>query len=169
MNLIIRSVQVSDAAGIYRINMQEEVLPYMIYSPSQRLEQIENRLRNLAPTQHEFVAVLEGQVAGYVGLNQGVSRRSHHGELFIAVDAEQHGKGIGSALLTKMLDLTDNWLMMERVELGVLATNPGAKALYERFGFVVDGNTTGAIKSAGAFVDEIIMARLRPNGLLART
>ena len=35
-----------------------------------------------------------------------------------------------------MLDLADNWLMLERVELGVLETNPKAKALYEKFGFV---------------------------------
>ena len=51
--------------------------------------------------------------------------------MFIGVDSEYHNKGIGKALLTKMLDLADNWLMLERVELGVLETNPKAKTLYE--------------------------------------
>ena len=56
--------------------------------------------------------------------------------------------------------------MLERVELGVLATNPRAKALYERFGFRVEGIKKGAIRSAGQYVDEILMARLRPDGAL---
>lgn len=59
--------------------------------------------------------------------------------MFIGVDSEYHNKGIGKALFTKMLDLADNWLMLERVELGVLETNPKAKTLYEKFGFVEEG------------------------------
>ena len=60
-------------------------------------------------------------------------------ELFIGVDSEYHGKGIGTALITKALDLADNWLFLERVELEVLETNPRAQALYERFGFAMEG------------------------------
>lgn len=58
--------------------------------------------------------------------------------------------------------------MLERVELGVLVTNPRAQALYERHGFVVEGKKTGAIRSAGHYVDEVVMSRLRPQGILKR-
>ncbi len=68
--------------------------------------------------------------------------------------------------MTKMLDLTDNWLMLERVELGVLEINPGAKVLYEKFGFREEGIKRGNLKAHGKFIDEIMMSRLRPNGLI---
>jgi RimJ/RimL family protein N-acetyltransferase len=69
-------------------------------------------------------------------------------------------------MLTKVLDLADNWLMLERIELTVLTTNPRAKALYERFGFTEEGRKKGSLKANGTFVDEIMMSRLHPKGLL---
>ncbi|MDQ0200138.1 GNAT family N-acetyltransferase [Neobacillus ginsengisoli] len=167
MNVNIRAIQIQDAKGIHRIYTQEAVLQYMVFLPSMRVDAVENRIRNLGPNQFEFVAEIDGNVVGFVGLTQGQGRRSHAGDLFIGVDSEYHNKGIGKALLTKMLDLADNWLMLERVELGVLTINPGAKALYEKFGFAVEGVRKGSLKTGGKFINEIIMSRFRPNGLLA--
>ena len=168
MEVTIRAVEIQDARAIHRICTQNEVLPYMVFLPSMRVDAMENRIRNLAPNQFEFVAEYAGAVVGFVGLSQGQGRRSHSGDLFIGVNSEYHNKGIGKALLTKMLDLADNWLLLERVELGVLETNPGAKALYEKFGFVEEGVKKGSLKAQGEFVDEIMMSRLRPNGLIVR-
>lgn len=167
MDLLIRSVEVNDARAVHRIHQQEQVMPYIRSLPSDRIDQLEERYRKLGNNHHEFVAVLDGEVVGNAGLMQMSGRRSHIGMFYIAVDAKHHSKGIGTTLITKILDLADNWLMLERVELGVLVTNPRAQALYERFGFVVEGKKVGAIKSAGQFVDEIFMSRLRPNGLLS--
>ncbi|MEH7462311.1 GNAT family N-acetyltransferase [Bacillus thuringiensis] len=166
MEVTIRPVQIHDASAIHRICIQDAVLPYMVFLPSMRVDAMENRIRNLGSNQFEFVAELDGNVVGFVGLTQGQGRRSHAGDLFIGVDSEYHNKGIGKALLTKVLGLTDNWLMLERVELGVLETNPGAKALYEKFGFREEGIKKGNLKANGKFVDEIMMSRFRPNGLI---
>ncbi|KEK23475.1 GNAT family N-acetyltransferase [Bacillus gaemokensis] len=166
MEVTIRAVEIQDARAIHRICTQNDVLPYMVFLPSMRVDAMENRIRNLAPNQFEFVAEYDGIGVGFVGLTQGQGRRSHVGDLFIGVDSEYHNKGIGKALLTKMLDLADNWLLLERVELGVLEINPGAKRLYEKFGFVEEGVKKGNLKAQGKFVDEIMMSRLRPNGLL---
>jgi putative acetyltransferase len=168
MSLVIRPVEIGDARTIQRIHLQEAVMPYILSLPSERIEQVEERLSKLGPNQHEFVAESDGVVVGHAGLLQMSGRRSHVGLLYISVDSAYHGKGIGTALITKLLDLADNWLMLERVELGVLATNPRAQALYERFGFFVEGRKIGAVRCAGRYVDEVIMARLRPNGLVAR-
>ncbi|MCM3737597.1 GNAT family N-acetyltransferase [Bacillus cytotoxicus] len=166
MEVTIRPVQMQDASAIHRICIQDDVLPYMVFLPSMRIDAMENRIRNLGPNQFEFITELDGNVVGFVGLTQGQGRRSHSGDLFMGVDCEYHNKGIGKALLTKILDLTDNWLMLERVELGVLETNPGAKALYEKFGFQEEGIKKGSLKANGKFVDEIMMSRFRPNGLI---
>lgn len=166
MTLVIRPIEMKDIHDIHRIHRQAHVMPYILSLPSDRIDQLEDRIRKLGPHQHEFVAELDGVVVGGAGLVQLTGRRSHVGSFYIAVDTAHHGEGIGTALITAMLDLADNWLMLERVELGVLATNPRAQALYERFGFVVEGKKRGVIRSAGQYVDEIIMSRLRPNGLL---
>ncbi|WP_045521433.1 GNAT family N-acetyltransferase [Neobacillus niacini] len=169
MEVIIRAVQINDAKAIHRICTQDAVLQYMVFLPSMRLDAMENRLSNLGNNQFEFVAEFNGNVVGFVGLTQGQGRRSHSGDIFIGVDSQYHKKGIGKALLTKILDLADNWLMLERVELGVLVTNPGAQALYEKFGFTIEGKKKGSLKAQGRFIDEIMMSRLRPNGLLLNT
>ena len=168
MDVTIRAVQVKDASSIHRICIQDGVYPYMVFLPSMRVDAMEKRLQNLGPNQFEFVAELNGNVVGFIGLTQGQGRRSHTGDLFIGVDSEHHKKGIGKSLLTKMLDLADNWLLLERVELGVLVTNPGAQALYEKFGFTIEGKKKGSLKANGTFIDEIMMGRLHPNGLLTR-
>ncbi|MGN4443789.1 GNAT family N-acetyltransferase [Bacillus cereus group sp. MYBK79-1] len=166
MGIKVRAVEIQDARAIHRICIQDNVLPYMVFLPSMRVDAMENRIRNLAPNQFEFVAEYDGEVVGFVGLTQNPGRRSHSGDLFIGVDSEFHNKGIGKALLTKMLDLADNWLMLERVELGVLETNPNAKSLYEKFGFVEEGVKIANLKAHGKFINEIMMSRFRPDGLI---
>lgn len=165
--LVIRPVEVDDARAVQRIRLQEDVMPFIFSLQSDRVDQMEEKYRKLANNHHEFVAVLDDEVVGNAGLVQMSGRRSHVGLFYIAVDAVCHGKGIGTALIEKTLDLADNWLMLERVELGVLAINPRAQALYERFGFRVEGKKVGSTKSGGRFVDEVVMGRLRPNGMLS--
>lgn len=168
-DILIRPLQVSDAAAIHRIHLQQGVMPYILSLPSTRIEQMQERYRNLGPNHHEFVAELDGQVVGSAAVVQMTGRRSHNGMFYISVDALHHGQGIGTALITTILDLADNWLMLERVELGVLVTNPRAQALYERHGFLVEGKKVGAIRSAGYYIDEVMMARFRPGGSLHAT
>jgi RimJ/RimL family protein N-acetyltransferase len=165
MNLIVRPVQANDAKLIHHISTQDSVLPYMVWLPSLRIEQMQSMLENLGPNDHQFVAEVDGIVVGYVGLTQSrAARKSHVGELFLGVNSEYHNKGIGTSLLLKALDLADNWLFLERVELEVLETNPRAQALYERHGFVVEGKKVNAFRSAGRYTDVFFMARFRPKG-----
>ncbi|MEH7401961.1 GNAT family N-acetyltransferase [Gottfriedia acidiceleris] len=166
MEVLIRPVEINDAKALHRICTQENVFPYMIFLPSMRVDMMENRIRNLQANEFEFVAECNGDVVGLVGLVKRTGHRSHVGDLFIATDGNHHNKGIGKALLTKVLDLADHWLMLERVELGVLETNPKAQALYEKFGFKVEGVKKGNIKANGRFVDEIMMCRFRPDGII---
>jgi putative acetyltransferase len=52
-------------------------------------------------------------------------------------------------------------VLLRRVELTVLTENEGAKRLYERFGFVVEGCRKMSIISQGELKDEWLMARYR--------
>ena len=48
------------------------------------------------------------------------------------------GVGIGRALIESLLDITDNGLMLKRVELSVFTDNERAVRLYESLGFVIE-------------------------------
>ncbi len=68
----------------------------------------------------------------------------------------------GDALLNEILDLADHWLMLVRVELEGFSGNEGAIRLYESLGFQKEGLKRMATVRGGRYVDEYLMARLRP-------
>lgn len=121
---------------------------------------VKARLEKKDANIYAFVAVVEGNAVGWVRLIRLTDRKSHSATLEIAVRDDQHGKGIGRALLREALDVADNGLGLRRIELEVFCDNPAAQALYESEGFVVEGTRQGVILSAGALIDAHVMARL---------
>jgi putative acetyltransferase len=57
------------------------------------------------------------------------------------------------------LDLADNWLNLTRVELTVFTGNVAAVALYEKFGFEIEGTHRRYAFRNGEYVDAYAMAR----------
>jgi RimJ/RimL family protein N-acetyltransferase len=107
------------------------------------------------------VAELDGAVAGdCVVTRHGPGppgfEQSHSGVLGILVRREFRGRGVGDALMRETLAACHGKFAF--VRLSVFATNPRARALYERHGFVVDGRVRGAIRRAGRYIDEDLMS-----------
>ena len=63
--------------------------------------------------------------------------------------------------MAAMVDLADNWLQLSRLGLIVWTNNSGAIALYERFGFAVEGTMPRYVFLDGGYVDAHIMGRIR--------
>ncbi len=160
-NLLIRPISAQDAEALWKIARQEGVIETTMALPSLRLEQRARSINNLSENDHYMVAEKAGQVVGVAGLTVGTGRLRHSGHVFVYVAAEKQGQGIGTRLLQTLLDLADQWLLLRRVELTVLVENEGAKRLYERLGFVVEGNRKMSIISQGEIKDEWLMARYR--------
>lgn len=160
----IRPVRPEDLEGIYAIRIMRGVFENTMGLPSNRLEQSKSFLEGLGDDVHQFVAVdARGQVLGVAGLHVSTKARNRHtGGIGLFVHREYQRQGIGTALLTTLLDLADNWLMLLRVELEVYADNGGAIRLYERMGFQQEGIRRKASIRNGAYVDDLMMARLRP-------
>jgi L-phenylalanine/L-methionine N-acetyltransferase len=59
------------------------------------------------------------------------------------------------------LDLADDWLNLTRIELSVYTGNAAAVALYEKFGFEIEGTHRRYAFRDGAYVDAYSMARVR--------
>ena len=89
-------------------------------------------------------------------------RMRHVGSIGMAVRDDWQGKGVGTALMEAALDLADNWLNLTRIELSVYVDNAAAIALYEKFGFEVEGTHRRFAFRDGEYVDAYSMARLKP-------
>ena len=160
-DLIIRPVLLQDAEALWTIARQEGVIETTMALPSLRLDQRMKSLSDLDENDHYMVAERAGQVVGIAGLTVGTGRLRHSGHLFAYVARQHQGQGIGTRLVQALLDLADQWLLLRRVELTVLTENEGAKRLYERLGFVVEGCRKMSVISQGELKDEWLMARYR--------
>jgi RimJ/RimL family protein N-acetyltransferase len=93
-------------------------------------------------------------------------RTAHHGTFGISVHADWRGRGVGTALITSLLDWAAADPQIEKVCLGVFAANEGARALYRRLGFVEEGLTARCFKYPdGRYHDDIPMAVFVKPGL----
>ena len=111
---------------------------------------------------YHLVACVDEEVVGHLGLETFTRpRRRHVGEIGMAVRDDWQGKGIGSALMEAALDLADNWLNLIRLELTVYSDNAAGIALYEKFGFEIEGTHHRYAFRNGEYVDAYSMARIR--------
>lgn len=111
---------------------------------------------------YSLVACADDEVVGSLGLETRARPRVRHvGTIGMVVRDDWQGKGIGTALMGAALDLADNWLGLTRVELTVYTDNAAAIALYEKFGFEIEGTHRRHAFRDGGYVDAYSMARLR--------
>lgn len=160
MDINIRAINLSDASAINEMRIQDGVRENTLGIISDTVMKSEGFLKNLDGDSHLLVAEVDGKVVGVVGLSVNKNPRMRHSaSLGISVRKEYQGQGIGKRLMEKILDLADNWLMLIRVELGVLEDNENALKLYKSFGFELEGKKRYSIVRDGKYMDEYIMAR----------
>ncbi|ADJ47024.1 acetyltransferase [Amycolatopsis mediterranei S699] len=114
-------------------------------------------------TRPEDVLVAEhgGAVAGYVRLGEGFGIPAHRHVAVIgglAVDPERQRLGIARRLVDAAV-AEARQRGARKVTLRVLGHNTGARRVYERCGFVVEGVLRGEFRIDGQDVDDILMAR----------
>lgn len=166
MDYIIRPSEPGDAPGLAALRRMPGVFETTLGLPSSRTADSETYLDSLGDEDHHFVAeAADGTIIGAVGLMVRANPRTRHvGSVGIFVHTDWQNKGVGTALLKTVLDLADNWLMLVRVELEVFADNDRARHLYEKLGFELEGRRRMAVVKDGAFIDELMLSRIRPTG-----
>ncbi len=164
MEYVIRPIAPGDAEGLNALRRMPGVFETTLGLPSERVQRNLDGINALTRNDHQFVAVLgDGTVIGAAGLSVHESPRTRHtGDVGIFVRTDYQNQGVGAALMNTLLDLADNWLMLVRVQLEVYADNERAIHLYEKLGFEKEGRKRMANIRWGEYVDEFMMARLRP-------
>jgi RimJ/RimL family protein N-acetyltransferase len=96
---------------------------------------------------------------GYVKLNPPVLMHRNSMMGIQIVQAEQ-GNGYGTEAIKWALDWAFQTAGLHRVSIGCFSFNEGARRLYERLGFVVEGRTREAVWKNGGWHDLIEMGML---------
>lgn len=107
-----------------------------------------------------WVAVIEGEVVGYVELGPALPLASNRHVVEVkglAVDPTHQGRGIGRLLLQAAFEAALE-RGARRLTLRVLAPNATARALYGSCGLVVEGVLREEFWLDGAYVDDVLMA-----------
>lgn len=164
--ITIRRARPSDAADMARQMSHPEVYAMLMQLPMPTEEMWRERLarfQSADTTDVLFVAEIEGRVIGSAGLHPSPQlRRRHCAHLGISVSPEAQHRGVGSALMQALCDHADRWAQLLRLELTVFVDNRAAIALYEKFGFRLEGTHRGYAMRDGVYVDTHAMARLHP-------
>ena len=162
MEITVRHAEPEDYESMHRIFSGPKAVAGTLQLPLPSAEAWRRRLAEPPEGLYSLVACAGGEVVGSLGL-EAVSRprMRHTGRIGMAVRDDWQGKGVGTALMRAALDLADNWLGLSRVELTVYTDNAAGIALYEKFGFEVEGTHRRFAFRNGEYVDSYSMARLR--------
>lgn len=165
--LLVRRATAGDAAAFARIMGDDAVYPNLMQTPFATEDAWRQRLAAAADPDSgdlRLVAELDGRVVGTSGLHPAARlRRRHVSLLGISVLPEAQHRGVGRALMQAMCDYADRWAQVLRIELTVFTDNRRAIALYESFGFRIEGTHRAYALRAGVYEDVYAMARLHPN------
>lgn len=143
-----RPLRYDDLAAV--LDLERTLFPDDAWSPGMFAEE-------LAMQGHgrHYVAAEEGNtLVGYAGMMLPGGRQAE--VLTLAVDERHWGHGIGSALLSDLLEEAHR-LHCTEIFLEVRADNPRAQDLYHRFGFEDAGLRRGYYQPSG--MDAIVMRR----------
>ena len=162
--LKIRRAEPDDCVQVSEMFASPKVYSGTLQVPYPTPELWRRRLSENMDSVYNLVAIIDDRFAGMVTVHTypHKPRRRHAGAIDICVHEAWQGKGVGGELMRAILDFSDNWLNLTRLELEVYADNAAAIHLYERFGFEVEGTLRQHAFRDGHYIDSKMMGRLRP-------
>ncbi|NLX85245.1 MAG: GNAT family N-acetyltransferase [Synergistaceae bacterium] len=157
----IRKISMKDAEQISRMRRLNGVREGILAVTSERIDVTTNFINSLSECDRALAAVENGEVAGMAVIlkNKCFSRR-HSAKLAVMVSPYFQEKGVGTALIKKIIQEADEIMGLKRIELLVLTDNVPALKLYKKFGFQIEATRRNAAVKEGKFVDEYFMARI---------
>ena len=102
-----------------------------------------------------------GEVIGVAGLHGGRRKAvRHNGAVGIDVSREWRNKGVGTALLQRIIAWAKASNVITRIELEVMTHNERAIHVYEKLGFKMEGKRLAAMYKDGGYIDIYVMGLL---------
>jgi len=155
-----RLARPEDIGQVYRIYMDERVIPYLGHDPMD-LEAFRTVFDGQLAAGRFYVVEREGKVAGFYRITLFEGRARHVAQLgTLAVDPKFQGSGLARDMVANAIEQMKT-LGVRRAELQTEADNARGLAFYRKIGFEQEGVQRRAYRRAGenADVDEILMVR----------
>jgi len=161
----IREARKSDAENLIDLFLKlDNETDCMLFEPGERntsvsqqeaiLDRFEKDLRSI------FLVSESEDIQGFCIVDPGkLKRNSHVASLVIGVQKKYWFQGVGSALMSKSLEKAKE-VGIKRIELTVRSSNHPAIALYQKFGFIKEGERVCSLYVDGEFSNECYMARV---------
>jgi len=160
--VVIRPAAASDAEAIcliYNQGIEDRVatLETDLRTPDERRQLLAAR----GPRHPVIVAEAGGEVVGWGSLNAFNPRKAYDyvADFSVYVERGWRGKGVGSRLLTRLIELARE-LGYHKLVLSAFPWNTGGMTLYEKLDFQTVGIYKEQGKLDGKWVDTIIMEKL---------
>lgn len=160
--IAVRPATAADAAAIctiYNQGIEDRVatLETELRTPEERRQWLQAR----GPRHPVIVAEAGGEIVGWGSLNSFNPRKAYDyvADFSIYVERAWRGKGVGSQLLSRLVELGRE-RGYHKLVLSAFPTNAGGMALYQKFGFRTVGIYKEQGRLDGRWVDTIIMERI---------
>ena len=161
MTIEIRRTEPSDVMSVADIYSNLNACHQTLQLPHPSFDLWEKRLSNIPDNVYSYVALIDGIVVGNLGFVVNENPRRRHTATFVmAVKDDYTGQGVGSALMETIIDLSDHWLNLKRIELTVYVDNKSAISLYKKYGFKIEGEMVDFAFRNGEYVSAYQMGRI---------
>jgi putative acetyltransferase len=163
LELTLRGLEPRDARAVHALASDPLVARTGGGTPFDFEEGWQKRIAEVQHARTLLLGAFDGDALVGVGVMDGQAaiRRRHVASVALMVAPHAQGRGVGSRLLSAMIDAGETWWGYLRFELAVHADHARAIALYERHGFVLETRRRKDMLRDGELVDALGMARLR--------
>lgn len=160
-NIVVRGTRLQDAKAITEILNLPGVRYGTLRQPFQSVEETRKYIESASHADLLVCAEWNGRIIGNADFRRKTGRQHHSATFGMGVHDDFAGRGVGTALLSILIDTADKWHDIRRIELNVFVDNAPAIRLYEKFGFVHEGTLRQNAYRDGQYVDAHFMARVR--------
>lgn len=167
MEFRIRPYEPKDLRDVNEMRRMKGVFETITTVPSESVGQTETALKEFTqPGSYMITAEADTEngpkaVGSAFLIVASKPRLRHSAWMGLTVHTAYQKMGIGRAMMEYLLDIADNWLMLKRVELEVLADNERAVRLYESLGFETEGRKKYSLIYEGELRDTYVMGRYK--------
>ena len=167
MNITYRRARAEDAEAIVAfynrvggettyLSFEKDEYPLSVEAQIQSIRALENNPINI------MLLALDGEeIAGIATISSTFKIKGRHtGEFGIVVAEAYHGQGIGTELMTRLIEWAKNNGITTKISLVTRADNVKAVSLYLKFGFRVEGCLKNHTLLNGVYHDAYMMGLL---------
>jgi len=167
--IVIREAKLSDDKGLIdciKSYLKSSFIPLTPEEFNPTKEEHENWINKFLNGKNNLLLIAEynGQIIGNIDLTIHHRKMlSHTGFVGMGIHEDWQNQGIGTLLLDRAIEWSDNQTEIELLWLQAFGNNEKGISIYKKKGFIEDGRQKDFIKKLeGEYIDNVIMTRRKP-------